>query len=158
MRISSIYNRTLLPSKSRWESSGGNVNSAFRSTQTLERTFETTFMTTLIVGGAGYIGSHMVHAFVDAGEPVVVLDNLSTGFRFLIPNEVPFVPGNTGDCDLLAETISLYHVNAACDAVLQLDTLNRVNSASELNNISLFLVIIGKYEQLYEESVRRNNI
>ncbi len=38
-------------------------------------------MTVLVTGGAGYIGSHMVHELVDAGESVVVLDNLSTGFR-----------------------------------------------------------------------------
>ena len=38
-------------------------------------------MTILVTGGAGYIGSHMVHELVDAGERVVVLDNLSTGFR-----------------------------------------------------------------------------
>jgi UDP-glucose 4-epimerase len=37
-------------------------------------------MTVFVTGGAGYIGSHMVHAFVDAGEQVVVLDNLTTGF------------------------------------------------------------------------------
>ena len=45
-------------------------------------------MTILVTGGAGYIGSHMVHELVDAGEPVVVLDNLSTGFRFIIPGGV----------------------------------------------------------------------
>ena len=38
-------------------------------------------MTVLVTGGAGYIGSHMVHALLDAGERVVVLDNLSTGLR-----------------------------------------------------------------------------
>jgi nucleoside-diphosphate-sugar epimerase len=37
-------------------------------------------MTVLVTGGAGYIGSHTVHALVDAGERVVVLDNLATGF------------------------------------------------------------------------------
>ena len=43
-------------------------------------------MTILVTGGAGYIGSQMVvHELGDAGEPVVVLDNLSTGFRFLTP-------------------------------------------------------------------------
>ena len=35
-------------------------------------------MTVLVTGGAGYIGSHMVHELVDAVEPVAVLDNLST--------------------------------------------------------------------------------
>jgi UDP-glucose 4-epimerase len=69
-------------------------------------------MTVLVTGGAGYIGSHMVHELVDAGEPVVVLDNLSTGFRFLIPGAVPFVAGSTGDRDLVAKTIQRYGVTA----------------------------------------------
>ena len=42
-------------------------------------------MTVLVTGGAGYIGSHMVHALADAGERVVVLDNLTTGFDWAIP-------------------------------------------------------------------------
>ena len=69
-------------------------------------------MTILVTGGAGYIGSHMVHELVDAGEPVVVLDNLSTGFRFLIPGSVPFAAGSTGDRDLVAQVIARYGVTA----------------------------------------------
>ena len=69
-------------------------------------------MTILVTGGAGYIGSHMVHALVDAGESVVVLDNLSTGFRFLVPEHVPFVLGSTGDRDLVAELIAEHEVSA----------------------------------------------
>jgi UDP-glucose 4-epimerase len=69
-------------------------------------------MTTLVTGGAGYIGSHMVHELVDNGEPVVVLDNLSTGFRFLVPGKVPFVVGSTGDRRLVAETIARHDVDA----------------------------------------------
>jgi UDP-glucose 4-epimerase len=69
-------------------------------------------MTILVTGGAGYIGSHMVHELVDAGEPVVVLDNLSTGFRFLVPSSVPFVAGSTGDSELVAKTIAHYRVSA----------------------------------------------
>src|SRR6476659_8364347 len=69
-------------------------------------------MTILISGGAGYIGSHMVHEFVDAGEPVVVLDNLSNGFRFLIPTSVPFVSGSTGDQTLVSEVIARHGVTA----------------------------------------------
>jgi UDP-glucose 4-epimerase len=69
-------------------------------------------MTILVTGGAGYIGSHMVHALVDAGEPVVVLDNLSTGFRFLIPSAVPFVSGSTGDRELVARTLRQHRVSA----------------------------------------------
>jgi len=62
-------------------------------------------MTILVTGGAGYIGSHMVFELVDAGEPVVVLDNLSTGFRFLVPSSVPFVAGSTGDRPLVEKTL-----------------------------------------------------
>ena len=69
-------------------------------------------MTILVTGGAGYIGSHMVHELNDAGEPVVVLDNLSTGFRFLVPGKVPFVVGSTGDRKLVEETIVRYRVDA----------------------------------------------
>jgi UDP-glucose 4-epimerase len=69
-------------------------------------------MTILVTGGAGYIGSHMVHELADAGEPVVVLDNLSTGFRFLLPNAVPFVTGSTGDRALVAKTIAKHGVTA----------------------------------------------
>jgi UDP-glucose 4-epimerase len=67
-------------------------------------------MTILVTGGAGYIGSQMVHELVDAGESVVVLDNLSTGLRFLIPTEIPFVVGSTGDRELVIETIQRHCV------------------------------------------------
>lgn len=67
-------------------------------------------MTILVTGGAGYIGSHMVHALVDAGEDIVVLDNLSTGFRFLIPTTVPFTAGSTGDRELVARLIQSHRI------------------------------------------------
>jgi UDP-glucose 4-epimerase len=69
-------------------------------------------MTILVTGGAGYIGSHMVHELVDAGEPVVVLDNLSTGFRFLIPNSVTFIAGSTGDRTLVSEIVAQQGITA----------------------------------------------
>ena len=69
-------------------------------------------MTILVTGGAGYIGSHMVHALVDAGEDVVVLDNLSTGFRFLVPPTVPIVVGSTGDRDLVGKLIESRGITA----------------------------------------------
>ena len=46
-------------------------------------------MTVLVTGGAGYIGSHTVHALVEAGERVVVIDNLSTGFSAFLPESAP---------------------------------------------------------------------
>jgi UDP-glucose 4-epimerase len=69
-------------------------------------------MTILITGGAGYIGSHMTHMLADAGERVVVLDNLSTGFARLIPAHVPFIVGDCGNSDLLVKLISEHAVHA----------------------------------------------
>src|SRR6195952_2617169 len=56
----------------------------------------------LVTGGAGYIGSHAVLALKDAGWPVAVIDNLSTGFRFAIPEGVPLYEGDIADAGLLA--------------------------------------------------------
>jgi UDP-glucose 4-epimerase len=69
-------------------------------------------MTILVTGGAGYIGSHMVHALLDAGESVVVLDNLSTGFDWAVPKAVPLVIGDTGDQALVASTIAEHRVDS----------------------------------------------
>jgi UDP-glucose 4-epimerase len=56
----------------------------------------------LVTGGAGYIGSHAVLALLDQGWPVAVIDNLTTGFRFAVPEQVPFYQGDIEDADLLA--------------------------------------------------------
>ncbi len=54
-------------------------------------------MTVLITGGAGYIGSHAVLAFHEAGRAVVVVDDLSTGHREAVPEGIPFFEGDVGD-------------------------------------------------------------
>jgi UDP-glucose 4-epimerase len=69
-------------------------------------------MTVLVTGGAGYIGSHMVHALADVGERVVVLDNLSTGFDWAIPQGVALIVGETGDQALVDRLIAQHTVNA----------------------------------------------
>ncbi|MAY20160.1 MAG: UDP-glucose 4-epimerase GalE [Erythrobacteraceae bacterium] len=63
---------------------------------------ETLRPSVLVTGGAGYIGSHAVLALKDAGWPVAVIDNLSTGFRFAVPDGVPLYEGDIEDADLLA--------------------------------------------------------
>ena len=68
-------------------------------------------MALLVTGGAGYIGSQMVHELVDAGERVVVLDDLSTGFRWAVPEGVPLVIGETGDQALVARLIRDHEVD-----------------------------------------------
>ncbi|MCC6480249.1 MAG: UDP-glucose 4-epimerase GalE [Sphingomonadaceae bacterium] len=59
----------------------------------------------LVTGGAGYIGSHAVLALKDAGHKPVVIDNLVTGFRWAIPEDVPFVEGNIADEQLVGATL-----------------------------------------------------
>ena len=63
-------------------------------------------MTVLVTGGAGYIGSHMVLALAEAGENVVVIDNLSTGFSSALPEGVPLFIGDAGDENLVENVIA----------------------------------------------------
>jgi UDP-glucose 4-epimerase len=69
-------------------------------------------MTVLVTGGAGYIGSHMVYALLEAGERVVVLDNLSTGFDWAVAKGAPLVVGATGDQAGVAALIAEHQVDA----------------------------------------------
>ena len=69
-------------------------------------------MAVLVTGGAGYIGSHMVHALADEGRQVVVLDNLSTGARSLVNERAVFVEGDAGDAALVDALISEYKIDA----------------------------------------------
>ncbi|WP_024285994.1 UDP-glucose 4-epimerase GalE [Cellulomonas sp. KRMCY2] len=58
-------------------------------------------MTWLVTGGAGYIGSHVVQAFIDRGLDVVVIDDLSSGHAEFVPDGVPFVRGSILDTPLV---------------------------------------------------------
>jgi UDP-glucose 4-epimerase len=69
-------------------------------------------MTVLVTGGAGYIGSHMVHALVEAGESVVVVDNLSTGFSTFLPEGVPLFIGDAADENLVEGVIAAHKVES----------------------------------------------
>ena len=62
-------------------------------------------MAVLVTGGAGYIGSHMVLNLTDAGETVVVLDNLVTGFDWAIDHRASFVMGDAGDIEFVSKII-----------------------------------------------------
>lgn len=69
-------------------------------------------MTILVTGGAGYIGSHMVYELLDHGEKVVVLDNLTTGFEWAVPDRAKLIVGNVGDRKLVERVIRENEVEA----------------------------------------------
>ncbi|MDP8994862.1 MAG: UDP-glucose 4-epimerase GalE [Pseudomonadota bacterium] len=66
----------------------------------------------LVTGGAGYIGSHAVLALLDAGWPVVVIDNLTTGFEWAVPEGAAFARGDIADTALVARLIARHGIGA----------------------------------------------
>ena len=68
--------------------------------------------TVLVTGGAGYIGSHAVLALRDAGWPVVVIDNLVTGFDWAVPEGVPLMIADIADQQRVANTIREHNIGA----------------------------------------------
>ena len=69
-------------------------------------------MTVLVTGGAGYIGSHMVWALLDAGENVVVVDRLSTGFDWAVAPEAKLIRADIRDTGSIAEIIRSHGIEA----------------------------------------------
>lgn len=64
----------------------------------------------LVLGGAGYIGAHVVRAFEDAGHRCVVIDDLSTGRAVRLPASVPLVEGNAADARLVHDTCATHRL------------------------------------------------
>jgi UDP-glucose 4-epimerase len=69
-------------------------------------------MSVLVTGGAGYIGGHMTLGLVDAGEKVVIVDNLSTGFAWAVPSNATLAVGDFGDSELIARLIDEHQVDS----------------------------------------------
>ncbi|HEX8193873.1 MAG TPA: UDP-glucose 4-epimerase GalE [Allosphingosinicella sp.] len=68
--------------------------------------------TVLVTGGAGYIGSHAVLALLDANWRVVVIDNLTTGFEWAVPEGATLVKGDIADQPLVARIIAEHKIGA----------------------------------------------
>jgi len=69
-------------------------------------------MKVLVTGGAGYIGSHMALELIDKNIEVIVLDNLASGFKKLIPPKAVFIKGDIGDLDLLNKIFNTHNFDA----------------------------------------------
>lgn len=84
-------------------------------------------MAVLVSGGAGYIGSHMVLALVDAGEDAVVLDNLSTGFAFAVHPKATLVQGDVADADLVRKIVQDHRIDAVVHFAARLNVRESVS-------------------------------
>src|SRR5271168_1536045 len=95
-------------------------------------------MSVLVTGGAGYIGGHMALGLLDAGETVVVLDNLSTGFVWGVPEGAKLVVGDTGDKDLVARLIREHAIDAIAHFAAKIVVPESVSDplGYYLNNVS----------------------
>jgi UDP-glucose 4-epimerase len=95
-------------------------------------------MSVLVTGGAGYIGGHMALALLDAGETVVVLDNLSTGFAWAVPEGAKLVVGDTGDADLVAGLIEEHAIDSIAHFAAKIVVPESLRDplAYYLNNVS----------------------
>lgn len=69
-------------------------------------------MAILVTGGAGYIGSHVVYGLIEQGQHVIVLDNLSSGFREAVAKHAKLVVGDVGDADLVSRLIAEHGIDA----------------------------------------------
>lgn len=68
-------------------------------------------MAILVTGGAGYIGSHCVYELLDAGHDVIILDDLSTGYRSSLPSDILFYTGNAGDRGLVDSILTKHDID-----------------------------------------------
>ena len=99
----------------------------------------------LVVGGAGYIGSHVVKELLDQDKEVVVLDNLSTGFQFAIDSRADFVQGELGDKNVLTSIFTQYEISAvmhfAANSLVGESVTNPMKYY--LNNVSATLTLLS---------------
>ncbi|MGQ4273525.1 UDP-glucose 4-epimerase GalE [Terrihabitans sp. B22-R8] len=106
-------------------------------------------MKVLVTGGAGYIGSHMVHELLDAGEQVVVLDDLSTGYRWAVPPEAVFVQGDVCDGPLVERIIAEHRIEAIVHFAARI-----VVPDSVADPLHYYLANTAKTRNLLEAAVR----
>lgn len=97
----------------------------------------------LVTGGAGYIGSHIVHALADRGTPVLVLDDMSNGCRALLPPGVELVRGNCGDEALVRATIRRAGVTGIVHCAGSISVVESVENPAKYyrNNVANALTV-----------------
>lgn len=111
-------------------------------------------MNVLVVGGAGYIGSHCVRQLLAAGHRPVVLDNLSQGHRAAVPGDVPLVTGEMDDQGLVRKTLREHRIDLVMHfaALINVGESVRQPERYHRNNV---VATLGLLEAMLAEGVRR---
>jgi len=99
----------------------------------------------LVVGGAGYIGSHTVKELLEQNFKVLVLDDLTTGHRVAVDSRAEFIKGNLGDSDLLQEIFAEKSISAvmhfAANSLVGESVVNPLKYYQ--NNVSATITLLG---------------
>jgi UDP-glucose 4-epimerase len=107
-------------------------------------------MSVLVTGGAGYIGGHMMLALLDAGEKVIVLDDLSTGFDAAVREPAKLVFGDIGDQALVDKILGAYGIDTIAHFAAKI-----VVPESVTNPLFYYLNNTAKFRNLLECAVKR---
>jgi UDP-glucose 4-epimerase len=107
-------------------------------------------MSVLVTGGAGYIGGHMMLALLDAGEKVIVLDDLSTGFHAAVRDPAKLIVGDIGDQALVNEILDAYGIDTIAHFAAKI-----VVPESVTNPLLYYLNNTAKLRNLLECAVKR---
>jgi len=106
-------------------------------------------MKILVVGGAGYIGSHCVRQIISAGHEPVVLDNLVLGHRKAVSSDVPFYQGDLGDEDFVLPILE----NEEIDIVMHFAAFAAVGESVQdpmmyyLNNVAATIHLLNSMKK-----------
>lgn len=109
-------------------------------------------MNVLVIGGAGYIGSHTVRALLEQGYHVTVLDNLSRGHRAAVPQQVQLIVEDIHHIDAVRQILQEYHI----DAVMHFAAHSQVGESMENPTIYYDNNVVGSYSLL--EAVRQAGV
>jgi len=106
----------------------------------------------LVIGGAGYIGSHMVYLLRNKNYNVVVLDNFSTGYKEAIPKDIPYIKGDLGDKEVVIKALIEYKIDVVLHFAAFIEVGESVIAPSKyyINNLAK---VINLLDALVENGV-----
>jgi len=110
-------------------------------------------MKILVVGGAGYIGSHAVKELLKAGYGVVVYDNLSSGFREALPRGINFIKGDLNNPSLLSQVFRMHNFDSVIDFAGHIEVSESMKDPAKFYRDNV-LGLVNLLKTMQENSVR----